>query len=155
MRIQLRAHVLSPLLSLACLACFGAQRLDLQISPLLDQDRAEGCGCYFEHASRSRSRSREYVLWDGYTGQAWVNLFGVDELLTQEDTPQLESKVGVGSRFQMIYRSTDTAVTLDLVVTSACTDDDESCEYTGLAGKLTADVAGNSATIPIVGGCGC
>ena len=127
------------------------------ISPLADQSRPDGCGCFFQVAGAASSSPSLYVFWDDYSGHAWVNLLGTDELVIGEAVLRRDPPFALAETVQWIYRSASSTVVLDLVVTRAPSPQPESCEdeFIGLKGRVSAHHSDRSQSLPVEGGCGC
>ena len=116
----------------------------------------QGCGCYFQFPKEDPNSNRYVFSEDFSEDPPLMNIDGENVRLKLVSSSEPSDGVSKkGQKFSRNYVSGDIRVRMDLVTTSVCAPNDESCESTGYDVMITVSKGLRKQTVKAVGGCGC
>ena len=152
--------LIASLLSIALLApgsVHGA-KASVPLEALHDADYAQGCGCEFSLRPQSDATIPSVFALDLPSGDGLMRIGGVLLRLKQTASSHVTKRHGkhtVGDKYDEVWQAGSTRVRFRYTTTSACPDDDPSCEVTLFEGRMTIEHAGTKQHFAIWGNCGC
>ena len=144
------------LLVLGALA-FNASGAEVQLEKLNDSELDRGCGCSFHVPASAKSQGTRVLQWQD-PGPAKVRIAGVLHHLTVSEpkvsTPP-DRRARVGDRLSYSLAGQGIAVVASCRATTACKEDDDSCESTEYSATISLTTASGKSQIKAWAICGC